>query len=202
MSPKALLVALVPAAAVAAGNYLVAETLAPGGALACVPCLAWLAGAPLVLAVAVAALRPAASTAPAVSAPAPEAPALPPTDGALRLLGLLQEEGRLVDFLEEDLSGYTDEQIGSAARAVHAGCRSALRERVSFERVLGGDEGETVEVPVGFDATAIRLSGNVSGAPPFRGVLRHPGWRVRSASLPVRRGQDPHVIAPADVEIA
>jgi hypothetical protein len=122
--------------------------------------------------------------------------------GALRLLAVLQEEGRLVDFLEEDLGAYGDEQVGAAARGIHAGCRKALRERVTLEPVLGGAEGAEVVVEEGFDPATIRLTGNVSGTPPFRGVLRHAGWRVRAATLGPRPGHDPHVIAPAEVEIA
>src|SRR5688572_25231603 len=50
--------------------------------------------------------------------PAPEPPKLhaAPTESALQLLGLLQREGRLLDFLMEDMSGYADAEIGAAAR--------------------------------------------------------------------------------------
>jgi len=193
-----VIVALVPAAAIAAGNYAIAGLLA-GGAIACLSCVAWLVGAPLLLALFLAAVLPRVAT-PTEAASAP--PVAPHDDGALRLLGVLQEEGRLVDFLEEDLSAYPDEQIGAAARGIHEACRKALREHVALEPVLRASEGETVTVEPGFDPAAIRLTGNVSGAPPFRGVIRHPGWRARQATLPVRRGHDPHVIAPAEVEIA
>jgi hypothetical protein len=189
---KRLLIALAPSAAVAAANYAVADHLAAVGALACLPCVAWLVAAPLALGLLVAVALPERAAA---------APAAPPTEGALGLLALLQEKGRLVDFLEEDVSAYSDEQIGAAARAVHAGCRKVLHERIALEPVLAGAEGEVVEVPPGFDPAAIRLSGNVVGSPPFRGVLRHAGWRARAATLPERRGQDPNLIAAADVEI-
>ena len=117
------------------------------------------------------------------------------------LLGLLQEQGRLVDFLEEDLAPYPDDQIGGAVRAIHEGCRKALHAQFALEPVLRGAEGEDVTVDAGFDAAEVRLTGNVAGAPPFRGVLRHGGWRATSASLPERQGLDPRVIAPAEVEI-
>jgi hypothetical protein len=196
MTPTRLILALAPAAAVAAGNYAVLARLADPAA--CPSCTAWIVGAPLVLALALLALvRAPAATAAAVAAPAPP----PAEDAALRLLGLLQEEGRLVDFLEEDLSGYPDDQIGAAVRGIHEGCRKALRERVHIEPVLRAAEGETVTVDAGFDPAAIRLTGNVGGTPPFRGVLRHAGWRATRAALPERRGQDPRVLAPAEVEI-
>ena len=189
--------ALLPAAAIAGANVL---ALGPTP-LACGACLAWLVGAPVVLALVLAAVLPG-GRASAPSAPSPPAlPAALAEEGALRLLGLLQEEGRLVDFLEEDIGGYSDEQIGAGVRGIHEACRKVLRERVGLEPVLRGGEGETVVVEPGFDSRAIRLTGNVGGEPPFRGVLRHAGWRARAATFPVRPGLDPRVIAPAEVEI-
>jgi hypothetical protein len=194
-----VIIALVPALAVAVTNWVIARLIAPD--VDCVPCLAWLVGAPIVLALVVVSMlsrvRVATPAEPVVVA----APAEPDAAPALRLLGVLQEQGRLVDFLSEDLAPYRDEQIGAAARGIHEGCRKALREHVALEPVLRGSEGETVTVDPGFDPAAIRLTGNVSGAPPFRGVLRHAGWRVTRATLPTRGGADAHVIAPAEVEI-
>jgi hypothetical protein len=196
-----LIIALVAALAVAAANYLVAGTLAAG--TPCATCVAWLVGAPIALAMLIVGVLARRSPTPGVhAAPAPApAPREPDEAPALRLLGMLQEEGRFVDFLEEDLAAYPDEQIGAAARGIHEGCRKALHERLVLEPVLRANEGDAVTVEPGFDPAAIRLTGNVSGAPPFRGVLRHAGWRVRQATLPVGRGQDPNVIAPAEVEI-
>jgi hypothetical protein len=141
---------------------------------------------------------------PAAREPAapPPPPADPPGAEALGLLGLLQEEGRFVDFVTEDLARYPDEQIGAAVRGIHAGCRKALDGRVAFEPVLRAAEGEMVILGADFDPVAIRLTGNVAGGPPFRGVLRHAGWRATSATFPARRARDPHLIAPAEVEIA
>ena len=191
-----LLIAFVPAAALAAGNYLVAAQPA------CIACTAWLVAGPFVLAlllVAVLPRMPARETvAPVVAAP----PAATAEDGALGLLAALQATGRLVDFLEEDLAPYGDDQIGAAVRDIHDGCRRVLRERVALEPVLAGAEGDAITIDAGFDPGAIRLTGNVTGAPPFRGVLRHGGWRVKTVTLPVRRGQDARVVAPAEVEIA
>ena len=187
-----LLLALGLAAAVAAGNFFVADDA-----------LAWRVGAPLALAVTVALLpsRPAAPPAREPTAPPPP-PAEPAGAEALGLLGLLQQEGRFVDFVTEDLAPYPDEQIGAAVRGIHEGCRKVLDERVAFEPVLPAAEGEMVTIEAGFDPAAIRLTGNVGGGPPFRGVLRHAGWRVTRASFPARRARDPHLIAPAEVEIA
>jgi hypothetical protein len=137
-----------------------------------------------------------------VAAPPPPPPPPSLEEGALRLLGLLQQEGRLVDFLEEDVTPYDDEQIGAATRGIHEACRKALRERITVEPILAGAEGDTVDVPAGFDPVTIRLVGNVGGTAPLRGVLRHAGWRVKTATIPARQGQDNRVIAPAEVEIA
>ena len=190
MRPRLLLLALVPAAAVAGGNWFALAHLLDGRPLDCVACAGWLVGGPLLLALVVAALaRPGAPA----TRPLPSSPPAPPSleEGALRLLGLLQEEGRLVDFLEEDVAPYDDEQIGAATRGIHDACRKALHERITLEPILAGAEGETVEVAAGFDPAAIRLVGNVAGTPPLRGILRHAGWRVKAVTMPARQGQDP-----------
>jgi uncharacterized protein DUF2760 len=201
MNATRLVVALVSSLAVAAGNWAVAHAIGAPSPVA----LAWLVGAPIALALVLALIPGPAAAAPMVDrievAAPPPPPRPAPADGALRLLGLLQEQGRLVDFLEEDLAPYPDDQIGGAVRAIHEGCRKALHAQFALEPVLRGAEGEDVTVDAGFDAAEVRLTGNVAGVPPFRGVLRHGGWRATSASLPDRQGIDPRVIAPAEVEI-
>jgi len=124
-------------------------------------------------------------------------------DAALHLLALLQQEGRFVDFLQESLAPYADDQIGAAVRSIHEGCRSALRERVELAPILPGEEGAPVTVDRGFDPAAIRVTGNVRGEPPYRGVLRHPGWRTTGGlKLPTRAANhDVSILAPAEVEI-
>jgi len=132
----------------------------------------------------------------------PPLPPKPTTDAAVQLLGLLQREGRLVDFLREEIQPYEDEQIGAAVRAIHESCRQVLTEHLTLEPVLSGNEGDEVTIPKDFDPSAIRLTGNVSGDPPFRGTLRHSGWRAKQVKLPSQpSGQDPKIVAPAEVEI-
>ena len=120
------------------------------------------------------------------------------------MLAILQREGRLVDFLQEDLRPYTDDQIGAAVRSIHQGCQAALLEHVDLKPILEDAEGAEVTVPPDFDPKAIRLTGNVSGDPPFRGTLRHHGWRVVRLDLPqVTAPQElGWILAPAEVEIA
>ena len=123
-------------------------------------------------------------------------------DRAVQLLALLQRDGRLVDFLTEDVSPYGDAQVGAAAREVHQNCRQALERYLKLEPILGSAEGQSVNVPAGFDPAAIKLIGNVTGHPPMRGVLRHRGWRVSQVHLPPpSQGTGRSVVAPAEVEI-
>jgi hypothetical protein len=107
-----------------------------------------------------------------------------------------------VDFLEEDVRAYSDQEIGAAARVVHEGCRRTVRSHFAIEAVRGESEGTRVTVPAGFDAAAIRLSGKVVGEPPFSGTLVHKGWRASRTTLPkVAPGHDLSILAPAEVEL-
>jgi hypothetical protein len=128
----------------------------------------------------------------------------PPSGPDLRVLAVLQRDGRLVDFLLEDIDGYGDAQIGAAVRDIHRGCRKALREYLSIEPILSGEEDSEVTVGTDFDPASVRLTGNVAGAPPFRGTMKHHGWRVRESHLPAlpatREGRSP-ILAPAEVEV-
>src|SRR5262245_21932675 len=124
-------------------------------------------------------------------------------DGALSLLALLQREGRFVDFVRDSVDGASDADIGAAAREVHRGCRKVLDQILTFEPVMPGAEEEKVSVPKGFDPAEVRLIGEAKGEPPFRGTLRHHGWRVVDAKLPtLADGIDRTVIAPAEVELS
>lgn len=140
-------------------------------------------------------------------APRPAAPAVVTKDAdttaALQLLGLLQREGRFVDFLMDDITSYADADVGAAARVVHAGCKRVLAERVPVAPVLAEGEGARVTLPVGYDATAHRVIGNVQGAPPFTGTVVHAGWRATSIALPsLAASHDAHVLAPAEIELS
>ncbi len=120
----------------------------------------------------------------------------------LRFLALLQREGRLLDFLLEDIRQASDLQVGAGVREVHRLCQAALNEHLALEPVLPQAEQSTVQVPAGFDPSAIRLVGNVTGQPPFQGTLRHHGWRVKEIKLaPPPEGQDEFVLQPAEVEL-
>jgi hypothetical protein len=128
--------------------------------------------------------------------------ALEAADGALQVLSLLQRQGRFVDFVQQDISAFSDADIGQAARVVHEGCRATLNKYLTLEAVVDSEEGATTTVPSGFDARAIKLTGNVSGDAPYNGVLRHRGWRAQHIELPqTQSGHAFNVLAPAEVEV-
>lgn len=140
----------------------------------------------------------------AVLNPPPPEPAKPLrlSGEPVRLLAMLQREGRLLDFLLEDISGASDQQIGAGVRDIHHKSRKVLQEHLTLEAILPGQEETPIEVPRGFDPSAIRVTGNVTGEPPFKGTLKHHGWRVKSYKLPKPpEGQDDLVVAPAEVEM-
>jgi hypothetical protein len=135
-------------------------------------------------------------------APAPEiAPERVHASG-LFVLSALQREGRLIDFLQQEVAGFSDEEVGAAARVVHAGCSKALKQYFDFEPAIAADEGSTTTVPKAFDAQRIRLTGNVTGQPPFKGTVKHHGWITKEIRLPgIAESLDPTVVAPAEVEL-
>ncbi|MCG6896075.1 MAG: DUF2760 domain-containing protein [Thiocapsa sp.] len=137
---------------------------------------------------------------PAGPATVPLAAAQP--DSALLLLGLLQKEGRLLDFLKEDIKTYSDQEVGAAARIVHQGCQQVLNAHLKIAPVRDEPEGSRVTLEPGFDASAMRPTGNVVGDPPFVGALVHRGWRVVEMDLPrVTGGHDLRILAAAEVEL-
>lgn len=146
---------------------------------------------------------PERAPAPPPAALVEAAPAEDSSDRAVQMLALLQRDGRLVDFLGEDITPYQDAQVGAAVREVHANCRKALEQYVVLEPVLAGEEDGPVTVQEGFDPAEVRLVGNVTGRPPLRGLLRHRGWRVAKINLPSLppRGTGRDIVAPAEVEI-
>ena len=151
-----------------------------------------------------------ASSSPAKSLPSPPmkpASAIerkPAQSDAVTLLATLQREARLIDFLQEDLSGYSDEQVGSAVRDIHRETANVLNRFFAIRSIFSDEEGATVNVPEGFDAARYRLTGNVSGEPPWSGTLRHHGWEVTQCELPAFSGSESaaKTIAPAEIEIA
>lgn len=156
-------------------------------------------------------LLPARQKSPPSKPQAEPAKAAPPAPAAARadaeivsFLAMLQEKGRLVDFLMDDINPYNDAQVGAAARIVHAGCKRVLQEHFSIHPVRTEDEGSTVQVPAGYAADEYRLVGKIAGQAPFSGVLVHPGWKTDMVKLPQLLPSVPSqlpAIAPAEVEL-
>jgi len=122
---------------------------------------------------------------------------------SLLLLSALQREGRLLDFLQQEVAGFSDEQVGAAARVVHNGCRKVVQQYFEFDPAAKETEGSEITVAKGFDPQRFRLTGNVAGQPPFRGTLRHHGWVARSIRMPsLSPSLDPRLVAPAEVELS
>ena len=123
-----------------------------------------------------------------------------PADGALQILGILQRDSRLVDFLMEDIDVHADEQVGAAVREVHKQCRESLARYVRLEPVIDGVEGTFAKAP-STDSSVVKFIGNVPAKPPSGGTLRHKGWKAVKIDLPALAGKDATVIAPAEIEI-
>jgi Domain of unknown function (DUF2760) len=148
------------------------------------------------------------STAPAAAPSVSRQKEVPPPasgdfDRAVQILALLQRDGRLIDFLAENVSAYPDVQLGAAVRTIHDTCRQVLDQYVKLEPILDSEEDHPVTVQAGFDPAAVKLIGNVTGEPPVRGLLRHKGWRVKEVSLPpLPQAAGRMVVAPAEVELS
>jgi hypothetical protein len=132
-----------------------------------------------------------------------ERPASEAFDRAIQMLALLQRDGRLIDFLAENISAYPDAQLGAAVRTIHESCQQVLDHYLKLEPILNSEEDQPVTVQMGFDPSAIKLIGNVGREMPVRGVLRHKGWRVKEVNLPpLPQGSGRTVVAPAEVELS
>ncbi|MBF0317041.1 MAG: DUF2760 domain-containing protein [Nitrospirae bacterium] len=117
-----------------------------------------------------------------------------------QVLAMFQKKGRLIDFLQEDISAFDDSQVGHAVRSIHKECKEAMAEYLSLEPIRKESEGSEITMESGFDPSAIRITGNASGQPPFKGILRHSGWTLAGTRLP-EQNQNLTVIEPAEIEI-
>lgn len=120
----------------------------------------------------------------------------------LRLLHYLQQAGRLIDFLKEDISAFNDAQIGAAVRKIHQDCAQTIEELVTVRPLRDEQEGSIVQVPKGYNPSEIKVVGKVKGEPPFSGTLVHRGWKAHKRSLPKKTGeQAADIICPAEIEV-
>jgi uncharacterized protein DUF2760 len=140
------------------------------------------------------------------AAPGPARAAAPAArssgDAALQLLAILQRDSRLVDFLMEDISKYSDDQVGAAVRELHDLCRQSLTRYVRLVPVIDGVENTPTTVPADrADPSSVKFIGNVPARPPSGGILRHKGWRADKIELPPPPREGAAVIAPAEIEV-
>lgn len=120
----------------------------------------------------------------------------------LRLLALLQQSGRLIDFFKEDITEFSDAQVGAAVRKIHDDCKKCLEELVTIRPLMDEKEGDIVKISAGYDPATIKIVGKVKGEPPFTGILIHKGWKAHKRSLPKKIGdKQSDVICPAEVEV-
>jgi hypothetical protein len=149
-------------------------------------------------------MAPVQTTPEPVQLPVTEPPESKADADVVNLLSIFQEKGRLVDFLMDDITGYSDAQVGAAGRVLHEGCRAALLEHFGIRRIREEGEGSKVTVPPQYAPDDYRLVGRISGEPPFTGTLVHHGWRAEWVKLPrlVTTSADRlPAIAPAEVEV-
>jgi len=168
-----------------------------------------IAGTALLLLIAIIAQRPK-TLAPAQIPPepvqlhVPKPPESKADADVVNFLAIFQEKGRLVDFLMDNIAGYSDAQVGAAGRVLHEGCRAALLEHFGIRPIREEGEGAKVTVPPQYAPDDYRLVGKISGEPPFTGTLVHHGWRAEWVKLPrlvtKSAGRLP-AIAPAEVEV-
>jgi hypothetical protein len=136
---------------------------------------------------------------PSPAAATPPKPQAGPADGAVQMMALLQRDARLVDFLMEDISAYSDDQVGAAVRDVQTNSRQVLTRHLKLAPVIDGVEGDYAKTQ-GMSANAYRLIGNVppNGKAPG-GLLRHKGWKAEKVDLP--SGGPSDLVAPAEIEV-
>src|SRR5260221_613524 len=72
--------------------------------------------------------------------PPPPPPPPKPSPEPILLLTLMQREGRLIDFLLENVDGADNETLGAGVRSIHQACQKILREHLDLEPVLKAEE--------------------------------------------------------------
>jgi len=136
-------------------------------------------------------------------APVPVAKPAPIRSEALTLLAALQRDARFIDFIQEPVASYTDEQIGAAVRSIHDECAKTLARIFALEPLRAEPEGAEIRVPADFDSAQFRLVGNVASGAALTGTLAHPGWRATKCELPEWTGREESalVVAPCELEV-
>jgi hypothetical protein len=142
---------------------------------------------------------PSLSVESAADSPAVSDKRVPCRSDAITLLSALQREARLVDLIQEDLTNYSDAQVGAAARPCLQSCASTLARFFSLAAVSDASEGATVEI--GDNGSPARYQW-IGEGDSTSGQLVHHGWQATSIDLPTWSGDqaDANVIAPAQLQ--
>lgn len=119
----------------------------------------------------------------------------------IQIMGLLQREGRFLDFISENIELYDDAQVGAAVRTLHKGCKTVVTETFGLKPVIGAQEGSEIEIDADYDPVSIKLMGKIKGKPPFKGFLIHPGWKLGNVKLANWTGKKTDIVFPAEIEI-
>lgn len=122
---------------------------------------------------------------------------------AVSLLSALQREARLIDLVKEPLDGYSDAQIGGAAREVLKNSAAVLERMFGLVSLTEVEDGGSLTTPDLFDPAEFRLMGNVTGKAPFTGTVLHHGWKVTRCDIPQWNGkmESAKIVAPIELEV-
>lgn len=128
----------------------------------------------------------------------------PVRSDALTLLSALQREARFLDLVHESLDGYSDAQIGSAARDVLRDSKKVLDRMFAISPLSENGEGSRLEVPANASAFRIRVLGHTAAGASVHGVVTHPGWVAKQCLVPEWSGnsEEASILAPMEVEVA
>ncbi|MFZ9035882.1 MAG: DUF2760 domain-containing protein [Francisellaceae bacterium] len=121
---------------------------------------------------------------------------------AKQLLALLQQKGRFIDFINENIDTFSDEEIAAAARIVHQGCQKMIKEHIGISVIREEAEDSKITLEPNFDRHSIELSGNIHNQKQFSGILLHKGWKVDRIHLPTLSDQgNADIIQAAKIEV-
>ncbi len=120
----------------------------------------------------------------------------------LKLLTLLQDSGRIIDFLKEDISSFSDAQVGAVVRKIHQDCGKSLEEFVAIRPIIEEPEGSMITISAGFNPSEMKIVGKVNDAFPLKGKIVHRGWKATKRSLPKKSGEHSgEFLCPAEIEV-
>ena len=136
-------------------------------------------------------------------APKPQPSAKASRNDAVTLLATLQREARFIDFIQENLDDYTNDQVGAAVRDIHRDCYQVLDRLFGIQEVVTGEEGESISLPKNYQLDRFQLVGNISEEVQSEGKLIHHGWEISKCEIPTWSGNQEAstIIAPAEVEV-